>query len=124
MNNKPWVKIVQTNQVGQIVCQDGVRGTLVQLEEGARVWVGGGTQLSFVYLTNKELIPIQERVEGEVLSIILDQSDGPVTNFVKICRAIELAREQKFDSITCADPIAEALAKALEMGELPSLERA
>jgi hypothetical protein len=65
-----------------------------------------------------------EAAKEEALDYILDTCDGPVTPFVVMARAVELARKAGPHQ-GCDDPVANALDEALgtlSAGDLPSEE--
>ena len=90
--------------------------------------------MSFIdYLTNKKEIKEAGNVgwvRTDVAKELTDPTDGPVTPFVAIARAIEIARKNKYPLVGIDDPIANALYEVLTEGfninmsvdEIPSNE--
>lgn len=58
----------------------------------------------------------------EVYNDLLSQCDGPVTRFVAISRAIELAYAKTFDSETISNALSDALDFLSENGDLSTNE--
>jgi len=50
----------------------------------------------------------------EIVKELLDQTDGPVTPFIAIARAIEIARKNKYPLVGVNDPITNALYEVLQ----------
>lgn len=58
-----------------------------------------------------------ETSKAHAYSDITDRTDGPVTVFVAIARAVELARKGRYPVVGIDDPIANALAEFLPIDE-------
>ena len=64
-----------------------------------------------------------EQKNDDLVNIILDQNDGPVTKYTAIHRALDMAYKRTFNTPKIADALENALEELDKHGDLPSNER-
>lgn len=58
----------------------------------------------------------------EIYNDLISQSDGPVTKFVVVSRAIEIALTQEYDAVTISNALMDAMDYIDDNGSLPTNE--